>query len=272
MDWRHLKLVVLAAIFMAPGGVRAGAITSITTTPGGTLFLGSGKRLTDSANLSGGAPTGTITFQLFDPTNAVIDTETVSVNGNGTYPTPVGLVPTVAGTYQWMATYSGDSNNLPASSAEGNEPESVILTSPQITTTAGGTVLLGGGTRLTDSANLFGGLLPSGTITFELFDPTNSVVDTETVSVNGNGTYPTPVGLVPTAAGTYEWVATYSGDSFNLTVSSGLGNEPESVVSPASVPEPSSLAEICVAAAAMGLFRHRRKKAQRGASQTIGQP
>jgi hypothetical protein len=272
MDWRRLKLVFLAAIFMAPGGARAAAITSIATTPGGTLFLGSGTRLTDSANLSGGLlPTGTITFELFDPTNAVVDTETVSVNGNGTYPTPVGLVPTVAGTYEWVATYSGDSNNLPASSAEGNEPESAILTSPHITTTAGGTVVLGSGSRLTDSANLFGGLLPSGTITFELFDPTNVVVDTETVSVNGNGTYPTPVGLVPTVAGTYEWVAAYSGNSFNLAVSSGLGNEPESVVSPASAPEPSSMALICVAAS-MGLFRRRRKKAQRGAPPTVGQP
>jgi hypothetical protein len=272
MDCRRLKLVFLATIFIAPGVIRAAAITSITTTPGGTLFLGSGTRLTDSAMLSGGvSPTGSMTFELFGPTNAVLDTETVSVAGNGTYNTPIGLVPTAAGTYEWVATYSGDSNNLQASSAKGNEPESVILTSPQITTTAGGAVVLGSGSRLTDSANLFGGLLPSGTITFELFDPTNFVVDTETVSVNGNGTYPTPVGLVPTVAGTYEWVAAYSGDSFNFAVSSGLGNEPESAVSPASVPEPSSMALICVAAAAMGLFRRRRKKAQRGASQTVGQ-
>jgi hypothetical protein len=102
-------------------------------------------------------------------------------------------------------------------------------------------------------------------MTFVLRDPANVVADTETLVVTGNGTYHTLVGLVPIVVGTYQWVATYSGDSNNLAVSSILGNEPESVSAPASVPEPSSMALICVAGAALGLFRRRRKKAQRGA-------
>ena len=34
-----------------------------------------------------------------------------AVNGNGTYSTPTGFLPVVAGTYNWSASYSGDGNN-----------------------------------------------------------------------------------------------------------------------------------------------------------------
>ena len=73
--------------------------------------------LTDSAKLSSGYfPTGTITFDLYAPDGTtVVDTETVTVSGNGTYTTPTGYTlpttGTVTGTYQWVASYSGDGNN-----------------------------------------------------------------------------------------------------------------------------------------------------------------
>ena len=54
-----------------------------------------------------------------------MNTETVTVNGNGTYSTPNGYLPTSAGTYQWVVTYSGDSNNNSVSSSKGSEPETV---------------------------------------------------------------------------------------------------------------------------------------------------
>src|SRR5262249_15628992 len=60
----------------------------------------------------------------------VADTETVAVSGNGTYTTPTGFLPTAttygAGTYQWVASYSGDTNNNAISSPNGAEPESVL--------------------------------------------------------------------------------------------------------------------------------------------------
>jgi len=78
--------------------------------------------LFDSAVLSGGYfPTGTITFTLVAPSGGTVDTETVTVDGNGTYTTPTGytLTPgtaTASGTYQWDATYtSGNGNNAAAS-------------------------------------------------------------------------------------------------------------------------------------------------------------
>ena len=157
---------------------------TLTTTPGGTVVLGSGAKLSDSATLTGGSdPTGTITFTLYAPDGTtVVDTETDTVNGNGIYSTINGFLPTATGTYEWAVSYSGDSNNNPVTSPEGREPESVITASPTLSTTPGSTIILGSGGQLTDSATLAGGYNPTGTITFTLFAPGGTtVVDTLTV-------------------------------------------------------------------------------------------
>ena len=53
------------------------------------MFYGTGVPVTASATLSGPTyMTGTITFVLRDPSGAVVDTETATVNGPGTYSTP----------------------------------------------------------------------------------------------------------------------------------------------------------------------------------------
>jgi uncharacterized repeat protein (TIGR01451 family) len=83
----------------------------------------------DQATLSNGvAPTGTITFDLYDNPNCTgtaLYEEKVSVtNGNGTYETANGTQLT-AGTYYWVATYGGDSNNSSAPSGCGDEPVTV---------------------------------------------------------------------------------------------------------------------------------------------------
>src|SRR5262249_29757700 len=78
---------------------------------------------------------------------------------------------------------------------------------------------------LIDTAHLANGNNPTGTITFTLYGRASSTVrvDTEVVTVNGNGTYTTPTGYtVPTGAaalGSYQWDATYSGDASNNAVS-----------------------------------------------------
>ena len=176
------------------------ASPSINTAAGGTIIVGSGSKLTDTAVLSGGnSPTGSITFKLTAPGGSVVDTETVSVSGDGTYSTPTGYVPTAPGTYVWSATYSGDSNNKSATDNGQNESEAVNSARPAINTTAGGKVIIGSGSTLTDTAVLSGGFNPTGSITFKLTAPGGSVVDTETVNVSGNGTYSTTTGYVPTA-------------------------------------------------------------------------
>ena len=220
------------------------ASPAINTVAGGTIVIGSGSKLTDSALLSGGFnPTGTVTFTLFNPSNVAVYTDVVTVNGNGTYTTaagnnPGGYLPTVTGTYLWTATYSGDANNQGASDNGQNENETVSPASPAINTVAGGTIVIGSGSKLTDSALLSGGFNPTGTMTFTLFNPSNVAVYTDVVTVNGNGTYTTaagnnPGGYLPTVTGTYLWTATYSGDANNQGASDNGQNENETV-SPAS--------------------------------------
>lgn len=115
-------------------------------------------------------------------------------------------------------TLGGTLNNPPG--------QSLLAPTPSITTQIGGNTVIGNGVRLQDSASLIGGLHPTGSVTFNLFAASDvnqaHPLDTETIVVNGDGTYATPIGFLPTAAGTYYWVAGYSGDLFNLPVSSGI--------------------------------------------------
>jgi hypothetical protein len=221
-------------------GVQLTPGLALTTVPGPTVVLGSGVPLTDSAVLSapltgGYDPTGTITFTLVAPDGATVDTETAIVTGsNQLVSTPQGYLPSgtgaLTGTYQWQATYSGDINNRGIASTLGSEPEKVLAASPTITTTTGGTVVLGSGVPLTDSATLNNGYNPTGSITFTLTAPDGTIVDTEIATVNGNGTYSTPTGYVPAAVGTYQWVASYSGDDNNLAVASASDSGLEEVI------------------------------------------
>jgi uncharacterized repeat protein (TIGR01451 family) len=101
---------------------------------------------------------------------------------------------------------------------------------------------------LTDSATLSGGYNPGGSITFYLFAPgvtpntnnSNNVYSDKVTVNNGNGIYTTatgtnPGGFVPTATGTYQWVAVYSGDGNNVSVTSPFGSEPETVTAVAQI-------------------------------------
>ena len=136
----------------------------------------------------------------------------------------------MAGTYQWVASYSGDANNNPANSTSGGESVAVNPASLSISTTANPiniTLSSSGPPPLKDSATLSGGFHDTGTITFTLYAASGTAVDTETVVVTGNGTYSTPTGYtLPTAGtvtGTYQWVANYSGDANNNPVTSQKG-------------------------------------------------
>ncbi|MGO9913957.1 MAG: hypothetical protein ACLQIB_04485, partial [Isosphaeraceae bacterium] len=204
------------------------AVTLGTTSP----------TLKDTAVLSGAVnPIGTITFTLYLGSTKV-DTETATVSGNGSYTTPTGYTlpttGTVTGTYQWDATYSGDSHN--SSLTENNataEQVKVSPASPTISTTPNTTVVpIGTATTLDDTAVLAGGYYETGTITFTLYAPGGkTAVDTETVTVTGNGTYTTPKGYcLPTndSSGVYQWDATYNGDKNNNTASDN--NDPNEQV------------------------------------------
>jgi uncharacterized repeat protein (TIGR01451 family) len=211
---------------------------SLTTTPSATSITlsSNGTTLKDTANLEGGDyPTGTITFTLYFG-NTLVDTEPVTVNGDGSYTTPTGFTlpttGTVTGTYQWDATYSGDNYNLSVS--DNNDPKEQVTVSPAspaLTTTPSP-----GGVQnvvvLNDTATLSGGYYPGGSLVFTLYAPDNSVAYTVTDSVNGNSSYTTANTAVATEVGTYQWVVSYSGDGNNNSALSPLASEPVIVVAP----------------------------------------
>ena len=225
------------------------ASPTLTTVPNpDTVTLGTTAPpiLTDSAILAGGFnPTGTITFTLFfNGGSTPVDTETATVNGNGTYTTLTGFtLPTtgaVAGTYQWVAVYSGDANNINASDSDpAAEQVEVIQASPMLVTSASpSTITLPAQvpTFLTDTADLTGGYFPTGSIVFTLTGPGGfSFTQTDTVSGNGTYTASTTLPTTGTVAGTYTWTATYEGDDNNAAANDQGGAAEQTVVGAASL-------------------------------------
>ncbi len=210
------------------------ASPTLTTTPN-PASGSTGTTLNDIANLSGGFnPTGTITFKLYNPSDETCSgtpafTQTIAVNGNGAYNTTSSFVANAVGTWRWTASYSGDSNNNPASSGCNDEQVTIGNASPALVTmpdpTSGPESV-----TLNDTASLSGGFDPTGTITFNLYAPSDSTCSgtpafTQSVAVSGNGSYSTTGGFVANTVGTWRWTAGYSGDSNNNAVSSGCDDE-----------------------------------------------
>jgi hypothetical protein len=221
--------VALSAATFAFASVQVFGGDALAATPNLTTVASSdteiGLQIFDNANLMGGAaPTGSILFNLYGPGDTTCSTSifnsTVPVAGAGSY-NSASYTTTQAGTYQWRAAYSGDANNDAVSTACNDPAEDVIVGKARtvLTTTASGPVAVGGG-PIFDTAHLRGGFNPTGTITFELSGPADTIcsadpVFTDTVTVNGNGDYQS-AGYSPTAPGLYKWRARYDGDTNNL--------------------------------------------------------
>jgi hypothetical protein len=80
---------------------------------------------------------GTITFSLYAPsaptcTGTPAYTQTVTVNGNGTYSTTnTTFFAGIVGTWRWVVAYSGDNNNTGATSACGVENFTLTTGKPE---------------------------------------------------------------------------------------------------------------------------------------------
>jgi IPTL-CTERM motif len=212
-------------------------VTTLTTQASANVTLGAA--ISDSSTLSGGAnPTGAILFRLYGPNDAtcsgaIIFTATIPVAGNGTYGSG-NFTPTLAGTYRWIANYSGDANNTATANACNGTNESVVVNqaAPTVVTIASAGVLLGA--AISDSAVLSGSVNPTGTILFRLFGPndatcTGAIIFAATIPVAGNGTYGSG-NFTPTLAGIYRWIANYSGDANNTATANACNGANESVL------------------------------------------
>jgi hypothetical protein len=132
--------VTLASNSVSACSLAASTATTLSTQASAAVQTGG--LIHDTATLSGGAsPTGTITFSLFGPNNisctgAAIFTSTVPVNGNGSY-VSADFTPSLAGTYRWVAAYSGDVANAASATTcnDANESVTVSATSAKLAVT-----------------------------------------------------------------------------------------------------------------------------------------
>jgi uncharacterized repeat protein (TIGR01451 family) len=199
-----------------PFSVGKASATFSTIASGGVTF-GAGT-ISDTATLAGGVnPTGTITFKVYgpdDPTcgNGALTTLTTTVSGNGSYSSGP-FTPPGAGVYNWVSSYSGDSNNAAITGGCAGPP-SVTVSSPASATQlmtaatgtatdatapcASGTVLVGGGIRL--------------------YDATTAGAETNGLKVNGS--VPSSSGGTPSTTG--------ATDPSNWTAVGGFGGQADS--------------------------------------------
>ena len=199
-----------------------------------------GTQIHDTAQVSGGAnPTGTVSFFLYPPS----DTDCTSGNSPGwvqhvdvtlgadgsatSAATP--FTTTQVGTYNWIATYNGDANNDSATTKCSDEQVTIGKDPTTVSTiaSAGGVV----GTAIHDSAHVTGTFQPTGTVTFTLYGPTDTTcsgagIFTSTVALDASGNAVSASFSATATAGTYNWVAAYSGDDSSAASTSKCGAEP----------------------------------------------
>ena len=222
------------------------SLQNVVVTPTSTAISGSasagvvvGGSISDQATLSGGvAPSGTVTFTLYAPADTTcmatpIFTTTKSVSDNGTVASD-SFATSLAGAYHWVAIYSGDTNNAAATSPCGSDNQSVVVAkaSPAISAAASATVAFGG--AVSDQVTLSGGETPSGTIVFNLYTSSDAACAgapafTVTKNIAGSGNVNSDTYVAP-AAGTYHWLAIYTGDDNNSAASSSCGDSNQTVV------------------------------------------
>ena len=181
------------ALKIATGGAAGGV--SITLDANTKLKV-------DNAALGSGGNTLTFTGNTIDgfAIGDVVDLTGAAFNSPSTPTVSGGLLQFSENgkTYQIQfdsgQSFSGERFSLTSDGGSGTDIKLQTVASPTLTTTPSpATVILSNATpaKLTDSATISGGSSPTGTITFTLYQG-GTLVDTETATVNGNGTYTTP--------------------------------------------------------------------------------
>ncbi|MFL6163950.1 MAG: hypothetical protein ACJ74U_17235 [Jatrophihabitantaceae bacterium] len=186
-----------------------------------------GSTVHDSATLTGatGDAGGTVAYTAYTNSGCTLgarDAGTVTVT-NAVVPDSNALTFNTAGTYYWQAVYTGDAKNNGATSTCTEEQLVVNPLQPSVSTAQN--------LIPNDAFTLSDGFSPTGSITFSLFAPADASCSglpalTQTVTVNGNGTYATTNTTIKASIeGTWRWQSSYGGDANNLPVTSTCGTE-----------------------------------------------
>jgi len=195
--------------FVAPEQVQIGNCPSaLTTTATSPVTVGS--PITDTAHLTVPAGAGgTITFHLYSDSGCTTEvfTDTQTVSGPGDY-TSLPFTPSLPGSYNWVAVYSGDATTDGSTTACGDSGETSVVNPIPSTISTHQLVYPN------DQATIGGG--GSGDVRFRLYSGTTctgtTLVDQTRPQSNGvAATNNTTIAV--DASGTYSWLVTYGGDA-----------------------------------------------------------
>lgn len=229
------------ATFAGGHAVEAAAALSATRITSSTeqTHANVGAYLNDTATLANTTTldgSGSIKFTLYGPGDTTCSTPvSTEIEGDITSDGPVSsesgtFIASEVGVYQWIAAFTGDLGNSPATTACGDEP--VTITPDTTISTVASPSAAAPGAKLQDTATLMdtSTLTGTGSILFRLYAPDTFcavLLYTETVAdVTSDGPLGTTVGYNANVAGTYEWTATFSGDANNTPAATQCGDEP----------------------------------------------
>jgi hypothetical protein len=206
---------------------------SLSTSLSATTIVVGGS-VTDSAALNGVTTNagGTVTYTDFANGVCTAPGTTVSVVTvtNGAVPNSRPVTFNTTGGFSFQASYSGDANNTPLTSA--CEPVTVNKTSPTLATLLSSNSITVGKT-VSDSATLTGSFEAGGTVTYSVFAGNICTAPGKIVSIVTviGGVVPNSRSVTFNSTGDFSFQAVYSGDANNngatsqcepLTVSTGV--------------------------------------------------
>jgi len=189
----------------------ASSTTTLTASPSPTV-VGQSTLLQATVTATGaGMPAGNVAFTASDNSITTCGAQPLD---HGVATCTVAFPHAATSPLTLTAAYAGDPDHSPST---GTTTLSVAAAHPELSTLASPGVRVGG--TVHDTARLAGGVHPTGSVTFVLHGPDDSscagpAAFRSTKTVAGNATYVSG-DFIPTAPGTYHWVATYSGDADN---------------------------------------------------------
>ena len=212
---------------------------STVISPSSSITVGAAAHDTSSLTGASAHPTGTVSYKLYSDNHCgtlVADlTPSSNTVTSSTMPDSKPFTFNTAGTFYFVATYSGDSNNTgPVNSGCTAEPLTVGPKAPAVVTVISPAGPIALGTQAHDTSTLTGAFNPTGTVTYRLYSDNHcgTLVADLTPSSNTvtSSTLPDSKAFTFNTAGTFYFVATYSGDSNNTgPVNSGCTAEPLTV-------------------------------------------